>query len=78
MAPISCPFALKVLDAVNTSSISRDGESFSIRAVRQLKGQHIQVYSILGDKSFIPRVPNDDVFIKIYQNDVILKEAANL
>ncbi|MBM3207015.1 MAG: hypothetical protein FJZ57_00180 [Chlamydiae bacterium] len=68
---ITSRFALRALEILSEMKITED---MQIRPMIGMRGEHSQVYQILGDRSLIAGVSNDDIYIKIFQEEVIRKE----
>jgi hypothetical protein len=50
---------------------NQTGEDFRIVAIAGAAGQHSQVYNLVGATQFIPGIDNNDLIVKIFQEDVI-------
>lgn len=71
---LSGPFVENALKIHTNGFILKGGDQYKITSVMGAKGQHAQVYTITGPSEFVEGVSNDEIIIKLFQEDVITKK----
>jgi hypothetical protein len=72
---IQSAFGKKVIQINDTSQISYHDRLFSVSRIRGLHGDHSQIFCLQqNQENLLADVPNQNILIKVFLNDVILKE----
>lgn len=71
---LSGPFVKNALKIHADGFILKGDDQYKIRSVLGAKGQHAQVYTITGPSEFVEGVSNEEIIIKLFQEDVIYKK----
>jgi hypothetical protein len=69
------PFVINALRIVDSMQLNPD--TF-IAPIDGMKGEHSQIYAIESDQQLVPGVANEDIYIKIFLENVLRKEGNNV
>ncbi|MBM3207014.1 MAG: hypothetical protein FJZ57_00175 [Chlamydiae bacterium] len=65
---IKAPFALRALEILDSMQLNNKTR---IIPVRELYGQHSQIYTVHSNDDLIEGISNNDIYVKIFHEDVI-------
>lgn len=60
-------FCTKALHIIDTNTLQRDGQTYHIRSMLGMLGDHSQIYSIVSPDRLVAEVDNSQILIKIFQ-----------